>query len=74
MGEGSNLRLRLAGDWESNPLAGLCEVGRVGLAVEKLQLELVGQARNAGASWTDIGAALGVSKQAAWQRFATPED
>ena len=27
-------------------------------------------ARQAGASWTEIGAALGVSSQAAWKRYA----
>src|SRR5882724_9954428 len=32
----------------------------------------VGEARAAGRSWTDIGARLGVSKQAARQRFADP--
>lgn len=33
----------------------------------------VDQARRSGASWTDIGRALGVSKQAAHKRF-TPRD
>jgi|1186.fasta_scaffold888718_1 hypothetical protein len=27
-------------------------------------------ARRAGASWTEVGAALGVSAQAAWKRYA----
>jgi hypothetical protein len=33
----------------------------------------VAEAREAGCSWTEIGARLGVSKQAARQRFARPE-
>jgi ClpX C4-type zinc finger/Clp amino terminal domain, pathogenicity island component len=33
----------------------------------------VAEAREAGCSWTEIGARLGVSKQAARQRFAQPE-
>ena len=33
----------------------------------------VAEARDAGCSWTEIGARLGVSKQAARQRFAQPE-
>ena len=35
--------------------------------------EVVDRARAAGESWTVIGAALGVTKQAAQQRFGTPE-
>lgn len=34
---------------------------------------LVRQARGQGSSWTDIGAALGISKQAAWERFSGEE-
>src|SRR5215813_7776252 len=33
----------------------------------------VAEARSAGCSWTEIGARMGVSKQAARQRFAQPE-
>ena len=38
-------------------------------AADSLIFELVGYARDAGASWADIGAALGVTTQAAHQRF-----
>jgi hypothetical protein len=38
-------------------------------AADAVIFELVGHAREAGASWADIGAALGVSTQAAHQRF-----
>jgi hypothetical protein len=31
--------------------------------------ELVGQARDEGASWKEIGTALGVTYQAAWERY-----
>ena len=34
--------------------------------------EFVSEAREAGRSWTEIGARMGVSKQAARQRFASP--
>jgi hypothetical protein len=34
---------------------------------------LVRQARSQGSSWTEIGAALGISKQAAWERFSGEE-
>jgi hypothetical protein len=32
---------------------------------------VVGKARQAGHSWAEIGEALGVTKQTAWQRFST---
>ena len=39
-------------------------------AVERLELQTVRQAREAGLTWTQIGAVYGVSKQAAQQRFS----
>jgi hypothetical protein len=39
---------------------------------DKLQ-ELVAHCRSAGKSWTQIGQALGVSKQGAWERFSGEE-
>jgi hypothetical protein len=71
---GNGRRLRLIGDWETAPLEGLCESAGLARAVDKLQRHLVQQARDAGRTWTEIGEALGVSRQSAWQRFATPED
>lgn len=71
---GNGRKLRLLGDWEKAPLDGLCESAGLARAVDKLQRHLVSQAREAGRSWTEIGEALGVSRQSAWQRFATPED
>jgi hypothetical protein len=74
VGSGRSTKLRLPGEWEHEPLSGLCESARVAGALDKLQRHLVQQARAAGSSWTEIGTALGVSKQSAWQRFATPAD
>lgn len=51
----------------------LVKAAGVSDAVENLSGSLgrlVREARGAGASWTDIGAALGISKQAAWERFS----
>lgn len=71
---GDGRKLRLIGDWETAPLDGLCESAGLARAVDKLQRHLVRQARDGGRTWTEIGAALGVSRQSAWQRFATPEE
>jgi hypothetical protein len=73
VGSGGETKVRLPGDLERDPLGGLCESARVAGALDKLQRQLVQQARAAGKSWTEIGTALGVSKQSAWQRFAAPE-
>jgi hypothetical protein len=51
-------------------LAGLSHLGEVAERVDWALLSLVGEARAGGASWTDVGRALGVSRQAAQQRFA----
>jgi hypothetical protein len=67
-------RLRAAGDWESEPVPALCDAARAAAALEKLQADLVARARRSGRSWADVGAALGTTRQAAWQRFATPGD
>jgi len=51
----------------------LAAMGVVSAVAERLDwalLSLVGEARAEGTSWTRIGNALGVSKQAAQQRFA----
>ena len=43
--------------------------GQLGELADHLIGHFVDQARRAGASWTDIGRAMGVTKQAAQQRF-----
>src|SRR5687767_11525628 len=51
-------------------LAGAVVVAEgMGELADHLVGHFVDQARRSGASWTDIGRALGVSKQAAQQRF-----
>jgi hypothetical protein len=37
--------------------------------LDRLRDELVTEARDGGASWQEIADALGVSRQAAWQRY-----
>jgi hypothetical protein len=49
--------------------AGLRATAALRRGVEALQAELVATARSEGASWASIGEALGVTTQAAHQRF-----
>lgn len=51
-------------------LAGLRSAAELGERLDWAMLSLVGEARCQGASWSQVGAALGVSKQAAHARFA----
>jgi hypothetical protein len=46
------------------------ECRRAATAVQKAISQTVHAAHNAGHSWTEIGDALGVTKQTAWQRFS----
>jgi hypothetical protein len=70
VGRGTRVSLRLVGPWECDPLEDVRDACRVDIAVEKLLYQSVQAAREAGHSWTDIGKAMGVSRQAAWGRFS----
>ena len=66
--------LDIEGDWQDRPLDFLRELKKCTTTlVEQMEQKAVGLAREQGASWTDVGGAIGVSRQAAWERFA-PED
>jgi hypothetical protein len=69
VGHGREMGLRKVGDWEGEPLEGVLECCRLAAAVDKALREQVRLARRAGHSWTEIGGPLGVTKQAAWERF-----
>lgn len=70
VGAGPRLRLRTLGDWDANPIDALRECCRAETALEKAMWQTVGKAREEGHTWTEIGEALGVTKQTAWQRFS----
>jgi hypothetical protein len=71
---GNGRKLRLIGDWDAEPLDGRCESASLARAVDKLQRDVVRRARDAGRTWTEIGASLGISRQAASERFSSPPD
>jgi hypothetical protein len=60
--------------WDERPddelLASLARVQAVAPQIDAAMHEYVDTLRARGVSWTRIGAALGVSKQAAWERFS----
>jgi hypothetical protein len=51
-------------------LAAMGQLAELGERIDWALLSLVGEARTLGVSWQAIGTALGVTKQAAQQRFA----
>lgn len=53
----------------TDPLTRLDAVRGAREALEVLEVQTVAEARAGGATWTQIGALYGVSKQAAQQRF-----
>ncbi len=62
------------GAWHERPddelLAGLVQVQAVVSQADAAVHDYVDVLRSRGISWTRIGEALGVSKQAAWERFS----
>ncbi len=62
------------GAWNERPddelLASLARIQAVGSQVDAAVHDHVDILRGRGISWTRIGQALGVSKQAAWERFS----
>jgi len=62
------------GAWNERPddelIAGLARVQAVVAQADAAVHDYVDVLRSRGISWTRIGAALGVSKQAAWERFS----
>jgi hypothetical protein len=55
---------------ERQPLESIAKLCRESTRIEKALTESVLSARGRGHSWTEIGRALGTTKQGAWRRFA----
>jgi hypothetical protein len=62
------------GDALSDVSTAVVVAGQLGELADQLIGHFVDQARRAGASWTEIGRAMGVTKQAAQQRFVPRAD
>jgi len=54
---------------DRQPLESITKLCRESFRIEKAMTELVLGARQEGRTWTEIGGALGTTKQAAWGRF-----
>ena len=54
---------------DGRPLESLAKLCQESFRIEKALTEMVLAARERGHSWTEIGGALGTTKQAAWRRF-----
>jgi hypothetical protein len=53
-----------------DPIVMLVALAYLRARVDDKMTEVVGVCRTTGKSWTQIGQALGISKQAAWERFS----
>ncbi len=63
--------LTIAGDWRADPLKLIAGIREGSRSLDRWQRKAVKAARKRGLSWDEIGSALGVSRQAAWERFST---
>ena len=58
-----------AGALPADPIEALRELSRVDSEIESLRRDRVESARRAGVSWEQIGEALGMSRQSAWEYY-----
>jgi hypothetical protein len=62
--------LDITGDWRAEPLKVISGVTQSIKALDGTLAEAVRVARKQGVTWEEIGKALGVSRQSAWERFS----
>lgn len=62
--------LKVSGTIEDNPLGVLKGLTNALRTVESKLSEAVQEARRQRFTWEEIGGALGISRQAAWERFS----
>jgi hypothetical protein len=66
-----NVRMEIEGDWKRYPLGAVEGISRGISILEETLTEAVDAAREQGCSWAEIGEKLGVTRQAAWDRFSS---
>jgi hypothetical protein len=66
-----SVTLTLSDGWKDDPLRVISGISDGAKALAKWQRKAVNVARKQGSTWDEIGAAAGVSRQAAWERFST---
>jgi hypothetical protein len=65
------ISLTIDGDLRSDPLRAIAGIREGSRSLDDWQRKAVKIAREQGRTWDEIGAACGVSRQAAWERYAT---
>jgi hypothetical protein len=72
MAEGWHIKLARRAQWWKNAKTGRERIDVALIVTDNARVMLqdaVDQARAEGASWQEVGDALGISRQAAWERF-----
>jgi hypothetical protein len=62
--------LTIDGDWRTDPLKVVAGIREGAQTLDEWQRKAVAAAREQGHTWVEVGAAAGVSRQAAWERFS----
>jgi hypothetical protein len=62
--------LKVSGDVKANPLGVLKGLANASRSIESKLTEAVREARRQRFTWEEIGAAIGITRQAAWERFS----
>jgi hypothetical protein len=65
------VKMSIEGDWKRAPLKAVAGISKGIANLEETLRQAVAIAREQGRTWDDIGRSLGVSRQAAWERFST---
>jgi hypothetical protein len=60
----------VSGDVKANPLGVLKGLANASRSIESKLTEAVREARRQRFTWEEIGAAIGITRQAAWERFS----